>query len=89
MSITLSPRGGEGSQLPYEFEPAEYLDTVRRFLHENGAGAVRNPATNEVRLQAAQEEAVSRTFVADEHAALGADELDKATLAKMQGVSRG
>lgn len=71
MSITLSPRGGEVSQPPYEFEPAEYMDAVRRFLHENGAGAVRNPATNEVRLQAAQEEAASRAFVAEEHAALG------------------
>ncbi len=71
MSVTLSPRGGEGSQLPYEFEPAEYIDAVRQFLHHNGAGAVRNPATKDVRLQASEEEAASRTFVAEEFAELG------------------
>lgn len=72
MSPALSPGVGEGNRPNHEFEPATYLESVRRFLHENGAGGMNLQVTDELQEQLREEEAASRLWVmavcADEYA---------------------
>src|SRR5665213_3422239 len=85
MSATVMQGSAERSSLPYELEPAVYIEAVREFLHENGADVMRRPA-KEVQAQAEAEEASSKALVAKKY---GAPATDPEALTEADWISDG